>query len=443
MLMETETNRCNIVVVFELGGPRLNLSRLCTLVDSTLLASRPASATVAETNAATSKPLLDPLCVRFHQRPLRVRGVWHWQAVGQAFNLEAHVREEPNISNERSLALAVARLQSEKMDLNRPLWDVRLAAPGFNQGTVLLVRVHHAMGDGMALMRVLLQAIAPDAPPGTLPAQVGHRGFGLAAASKVASWLQCLLFAPLIAVEQLLERRDAGILKPGHLSGRKCVALSPPIELPRVRAVARRHGSTISAVTAACFARSLSCTGVASSIRNGTPIAKFWVPVSLDAVRGKSATLQNNLCYITMPIPLNSASALEALAAADKSLKSIKSSNKVLTLSLIMNAILALLPFSLAEPLLNLISDKASGVFSSVPGPASTIHWGQHPISSLAFLVPQRSTVTVGFSALSYAGNLRIAVSADEAALRDPHPVVNGWQDALEELERAAEGISP
>mmetsp|Transcript_90769 Transcript_90769/g.150323 ORF Transcript_90769/g.150323 Transcript_90769/m.150323 type:complete len:294 (-) Transcript_90769:74-955(-) len=290
------------------------------------------------------------------------------------------------------------------------------------------------MGDGVSLSRVLLEGISGSWKLGLSgAANVGHKGSGsgMAAAAKVGL---TILLTPLLSVQQLLLPKDRGDLKPRELSGKKQAALASPIPLDRVKAVAKAHGSTITAVTSACFARALARTFTPSG--SGT---KFWLPVSLSAARGNDeAVLQNDLCFLMMPLALQASSASEALRVADQRIRDVKSSVEAPALLRVIQASLFLLPLPVADFLLNFIGDKASGVLSSLPGPVAPVKWDGYRVESIAFLVPQRSNFAVGLSAMSYNGSLQVAVCGDAAALREPAKVADGWQTALRELEAEA-----
>lgn len=62
------------------------------------------------------------------------------------FDLDEHVREHPRSA---TLEAAVAELMEERLDRERPLWTLDLVG-----GRALVLRVHHAMADGMAVRRI-------------------------------------------------------------------------------------------------------------------------------------------------------------------------------------------------------------------------------------------------------------------------------------------------
>jgi len=434
MMMETATNHCNIIAAFEIDGPPLDLPALQALVHRTLVA-RPSAA-----GSGASDALVGPRWPRLQQRPALSCGCWFWEDMRESFDLSQHVREQPGVADEEALAELLARFQAEPMDLDRPLWDVVLVRPGTHSGgSTVMFRVHHAMGDGISLVRVILDALEGNGSSAA-PAAVGHAGAsrtgGPGALAELAS---CVLHAPLLAVEQLCQLSDRSSLRPSALSGSKRVALLPTVALQRVKDVARARGSTVSAVVAACFARALATSGSLGSEGGRAASLKFWVPISVRPSTGDALEMRNDLCFLLMPLHTGASSATSALAATDLLLKDMKSSNHAPALLLVIRAAMLLMPLCVAQPFLNWIGNKGSGVFSSVPGPTAPLHWGGSRVASLRFLVPQRSGIAVGLSAVSYAGSLRGAVSADAAALPEPQRVAEAWCKALEELEAAEE----
>lgn len=434
MLMETETTRCNIIAVLELSSPTLDLKSLRILIEDSLLSSRPSSTEDPCVPMLQRRLVQKQRWPRLKQHPVQFCGCWFWEDMGNTFNLAAHVREANEVVDEDSLFSLLAQLQSEKMPMNRPLWDIHLATPNSgNGGSTVIFRVHHAVADGIALVRVLLDAIDGGSSPSAEPVKVGHRG-----RNTLVALASALFFAPLLAVRQLLQPKDTGIFKPSTLTGRKVAALSAPIEVTRIKSLANLHDSTFSAVIVACFSRALAsysdqaCDNV-SERRTRRNALKFWVPVSFSP---KETKMENRLCFLMVPMDMNS-SAEGALDSATDSLRNVKSTNEAFALVLVLRATILLLPSVIAQSLLNWIGDKATGVFSSLPGPSAELSWGGRCISSIGFLVPQRSGFAIGLSALSYAGKLRISVSGDMAAVSKPQLIVDGFHAALAELENS------
>jgi WS/DGAT/MGAT family acyltransferase len=80
-------------------------------------------------------------------------------------DLEYHVRHAalPWPGGERELGELVGRLQSTPMDLSRPPWECTIIE-GLEHGRfALFVKMHHSLIDGISGMRMLQQAMSPDA----------------------------------------------------------------------------------------------------------------------------------------------------------------------------------------------------------------------------------------------------------------------------------------
>jgi hypothetical protein len=82
----------------------------------------------------------------------------HW-VDDPAFDPDDHFHRLalPEPCDGAALKALIGDLASAPLDHGRPLWDVYLIE-GVGEGAVLLTRVHHAVGDGIALARVMLSA---------------------------------------------------------------------------------------------------------------------------------------------------------------------------------------------------------------------------------------------------------------------------------------------
>src|SRR5262249_22822505 len=95
---------------------------------------------------------------RFSQRVVGGAGgaAPRWQD-DPGFDLDRHVLAAtlPPPGDDAALAAEIGALMGEPLAADRPLWEMRLYH-GYLDGSALLVRIHHAIGDGVALMLVLL-----------------------------------------------------------------------------------------------------------------------------------------------------------------------------------------------------------------------------------------------------------------------------------------------
>jgi WS/DGAT/MGAT family acyltransferase len=109
---------------------------------------------------------------RFRQRVVAGRGDHPRWEDDPAFDLDRHVLAAslPAPGDDGALAGVVGELMSTPLASDRPLWEFRLLQP-YRGGCALLARIHHAIGDGVALMLVLLSLtdLQPSGPPTVRP----------------------------------------------------------------------------------------------------------------------------------------------------------------------------------------------------------------------------------------------------------------------------------
>eukprot|EP00906_Rhabdomonas_costata_P021645 RCo031404 len=100
----------------------------------------------------------------------------------KGFDLAQHVFPAAGLNSpatEADVCAAVGRLMATPLHPQRPLWEFQLverycdSQPGlFNEGkdlcSVVIIRIHHSIGDGVGLMQAVLQmmTVAPTAVPG-------------------------------------------------------------------------------------------------------------------------------------------------------------------------------------------------------------------------------------------------------------------------------------
>ncbi len=105
------------------------------------------------------------------------------------FDLAHHIKRArlPGRGGKQALQLFVGDLASEPLDPNHPLWTVHIVEK-YEGGAAVVLRFHHAIADGIALMGVTMAMV--DGPT--------HKSSGAALADEDEGWLQNLM-APVVA----------------------------------------------------------------------------------------------------------------------------------------------------------------------------------------------------------------------------------------------------
>jgi WS/DGAT/MGAT family acyltransferase len=328
------------------------------------------------------------------------------------------------------------------LDPARPLWEAHLIdgfrGDGDGRGCAILLRTHHAMADGTALVQALLTLVdKPDS--GGHPDQLPRPAPARPASS--------LLSRAIGAVQQLGPRRDMmhrlGFGRPDDpsplrrpLSGRKQLSWSRAVPLEPVRAAGKRHGATVNdlaltAVTGA-FNRYLDKHGVTvDRLTAIVPINLRPLDQPMDPLRGN----QFGLAFVSLPVALPDASA--RLAQVHSAMQRVKTTGEGVFTSGALS-VMGRLPTAVEKQALNLFTGRATAVITNIAGPREEVSLVGVPLRGFTAWVPSTGPVGVGLSICSYAGQLLLGVNVDEALVPDSELLLAALGDEVADLRQLA-----
>jgi diacylglycerol O-acyltransferase len=398
------------------------------------------------------------------------------------FDLARHVVELPLPApgDDAALAAVVGELMSAPLPANRPLWEFRLYQGYRGQGCALLARIHHAIGDGVALMLVLLSLtdlqpsgpatveVQPDAGSDENDEEDVESGnpftdlFHLpphdlgrirALAEEVSPELMRLLLQPVEGFSRARLRTGVGSIPAfGRLVGRpadpktllkgplgvpKAVAWSAPLAVADVKEVGRALGGSINDVlvsaTAGALRRYLTRRSAALPRRLAIRAA---MPVNLRPL-GKMAELGNHFGLVFLSLPLGLADPLARLAELRRRSAALRRTAEPVVVHAILRA-LGRVPLAAQRLAVRIFATKATLVMTNVPGPRRLLYLAGRPIRDIFFWVPQSGHVGLGVSILSYHGKVRLGVGSDAGLIPDPQTIVDAFEAEFDELLRLA-----
>lgn len=388
---------------------------------------------------------------RFRQRVVQPRlsllGRPHWQE-DEHFALSSHLKRValPYPGDQGTLQELVSELMSTPLDYSKPLWQIHVVE-NYGEGCAIIARVHHCIGDGIALVRLMFSLVdeGPDTPPGRRDAAESERaerrgrrsgrGFDLEALLSPAKAMALARSGASAAGELgklVTMSSDPATCFKGNLGVRKRAAWSREISLPEVKALSKRMGATINdvlltAVTGA-LRRYISGRGADP---DGLTIRAV-VPVNLRPLDGP-IELGNRFGLVFLDLPIGLSTCRERLVALKREMDQLKSSPQALVAFTVLNAL------GLASPEIEnigvkLFAQKATAVMTNVPGPQSQLYLAGSPIREIMFWVPQSGRLGLGVSILSYAGQVRIGIASDAGLVPDPGTLVGYFQEELDAL---------
>lgn len=406
---------------------------------------------------------------RFRQRAVCRRGRWYWQDV-PGLDAAAHLVEDrlPPGSGERELRALVSAEMERPLPPDRPLWKAHLVH-GYDGGSAVLIRLHHCMGDGIALM-VLMLAITDLEPSADLREAPGTWGsenpladlFGdeplsprealrhleelmpegaklLARPAEMAAavprWLRGLGQVPSFA-KMSLRWPDPRTRLKGALGGSKRVAWSRPVSLDQVRRAKQAVGGTVNDVLLTAISGGLRRYLEAKGDRTDRLALRAVVPVSLRPLT-RMQDLGNCFGLVFLPLCVGERVAARRLHHLQRRLKALRHSFEPLTVLTVLG-LLGRSPRWLQDLVLRIFGTKGTAVLTSVPGPSRPLYIAGHPIRGLVFWVPTSGGLGLGISIMSYAGEVRVGVATDASLVPDPEGIVAGFEEELAFLEELA-----
>jgi len=360
------------------------------------------------------------------------------------FSLDRHLGRLKLASAEPAeLRAAIDRVATEPLDPERPLWRL-LAVEGPGPGSAVVAKLHHCIGDGFALVSVLL-ALA-DAPQGgrvplAFPAaplpdlSAGALRRALSDPARAAGLARQALGLAGSLARMVALRRDPRTPLDRPLSGQRRLAWTRPVPQAAARRAARAREASVNDLLLAALAGALRDHLAAAGTRVDGLSLRALVPVSMKTRAADGLGNGFGLVFVDLPVGLPSRDErLEAVRLATRRLK--ESPDAAVTYGVL--AALGRLPAPAERAVNAFFAAKASLVVTNVPGPRQHLEVAGRRVEDLVFWVPHPSSLGLGVSILSYAGEVRLGVRADVAVLPDP-----GQLAARIEEEVAALGAGP
>ncbi|MGC1588330.1 MAG: wax ester/triacylglycerol synthase family O-acyltransferase [Rhodomicrobium sp.] len=394
---------------------------------------------------------------RFRQK-VEIRSGEYWWVEDPHFERFRHIKRVrlPGKGDKEELQRYIAELASEPLDKMRPLWQLRVVEH-YEGGAAVVIRIHHAIADGMALVGVMMSITdsveggqawtgAPSRGKKRLPLSLPGLetlSKGLELTSDVWEEARALAGSPAKTIRTgagvagdlawlLLMPEDSWTRFKGIPSGNKRVAWTDPVALPEVHAVSRALGCSINDMLLASVAGALG----AYLKEKGDPIEdaeiRALVPVDM-RTKKEAGQLGNRFGIVGVELPVGLENPLERLAEVHRRMKALKESlEPPVTLGLF--AALGYAPKIVQDRLFNLLLARATAVMTNVPGPRHPLYLTGHEIKQIMFWVPQSGNVGMGVSILSFNDMVQFGLITDAAMVPDPEAIIAHFRPKFEQL---------
>ncbi|HET7465284.1 MAG TPA: wax ester/triacylglycerol synthase family O-acyltransferase [Candidatus Dormibacteraeota bacterium] len=366
-----------------------------------------------------------------------------WEAA-RDFDLDAHVHSVglPGAAGMDELAAFIGDLVGQPLDIGRPLWQV-YAVEGPEERGALVSRFHHSLGDGQAMVRMLLSLTDETAEGWKRRARPGRPGGsahdGRSAFTRVLDSLpppatltrEALGTAETLARLTLLDPDRPTPLR-GELGLLKAVAWTPPIPLRQIKRVASASATTVNDVVVSAIAGGLGDYLRSAHVDTRGLRIRAMVPVNLRPPEDTTMT-GNRFSLVYLELPVGVTGARERLMRVKTEMDRIKASREPAVGWLLVQG-LGVLPAGVERLVSGFYAAKASLVLTNVVGPKERVYVAGVPLRQMTFWEPESGGLGLGVSIYSYAGDVTVGVVADLHLVAQPRQITQAVSRAFAAL---------
>ena len=390
------------------------------------------------------------------------------------FDLAQHVVAEPlprqrGQTERQALQQRCADLAGTPLDPDRPLWQFHLVAH-YEDGCALIMRVHHCIADGIALISVMNTITDGGADPPK------RRRRELTEDAAEPDWLSDAVLKPLTelsvkalgiygqgmvkSIDMLANPRqpllgsvdmaksglqvlgdvaalalmpdDSPTRLKGKPNGRKVVAWSEPMPLDVVKVVGKALNCSINDVLLACASGAIGGWLREQGDDTAGQEIRAMVPVNLRPLE-QAWKLGNRFGLAPLTLPIGITNPIERVYAVRARMAQLKGSYQPL-LAFAVLSVAGLFIKPVQDAVLGLFAKKSTAVMTNVPGPAKPLQFCGSTLRQSMFWVPASGDIGVGVSILSYAGGVQFGLITDEALCPDPQAIIDRFEPEFQQL---------
>lgn len=147
-----------------------------------------------------------------------------------------------------------------------------------------------------------------------------------------------------------------------------------------------------------------------------------------------SIPLENSTTGMFFNLPVGKGNSETRLLETKRRMDNLKSSTDWLFFGFIYSYVFGNLPDFIAKSCFKFFSKHCALILSNVPGPLNELQITSNKVETIIPWPPLISGTSMSVSVFSYAGSVRVAVLADEAALSQPSKLTDRFVQEFKEL---------
>jgi WS/DGAT/MGAT family acyltransferase len=435
-----------------------------------------ASVTIFDGEAPPYEEIVDSIAARLHLVP-RYRQKLAFVPFGQGrprwvddptFNISYHVRATalPPPGGEEQLRALAGRVFSQRLDRDKPLWEIWLVEGLEGDRFALLSKTHHSLVDGVSgadLMTMMFdvspEPVAPPAPeeiwqPSPLPSRSQILAEALleraTEPAEIGRTLQAAVRGPRQFARNALEAVGGvtalarGTLRPAPASPYNG-AIGPHrrftwvrVSLADVKAIKNSLGGTVNDVVLATVAGALRRHLHSRGVSTQDLSLRAMVPVSVRSDLEQGA-LGNRVAAMMAPLPVWSEDPAVRLDVVSDAMRNLKSSGQAVGAE-VLTRIGGFAPPTIMAQAARIGSRQRAFnlVVTNVPGPQFPLYLQGHELLDVFPMVPLAMNQRLGLALMSYNGAINFGLIGDYDSMPDLEDVAHHLAASLQELAETA-----
>ncbi len=353
--------------------------------------------------AVISSRLGDPAVTGLRRFTQRVGGSQRrpcWEA--SAPDLGWHVRQVESVAGRDGLAALCANLITTPLPIDRPLWELLVVPGAADRGIGVILRVHHAVADGVAGVRLAQQLFDPVAAPpaGAGPAPEPRRD------RKRPNRLR-RMWASVKRLSAMFTGRLGPTVLLGPIGPDRGVAFAE-VDLAALSLGSRSAGGTVN--DALLAAVSAATTAALRAV--GEPVPPE-LPASVPVALPDRGTSGNAVGIMMVPLPLAEPEAADRIARIAAITKAAKEEARAQGTYELTRSRWGTRAFAFLAR-----RQRFVALFvTNVRGPEQALWLAGAPLERAWPVTPLQGNVRLGVAAMSYAGRLDCVVHVDAGSL--------------------------
>ena len=395
---------------------------------------------------------------RFQKTVIIKDGNPMWHDAKDSFILENHIHHIalPGKGGYAELQACVSDLISHPLDYSKPLWDIHVI-DNYNNGTALFWRVHHVIGDGIALVKVIFSLTGISAKDSLTVFGKKEKPRRVKVKDKVEYIVDLgmslyeeakqLLHDPSIVRDMLhhnwelakeagdlFKNKKANRLYKGEPGQAKKAAWIGPLPLDTFKQLAKHYEAKVNDVMLATVAGAMR-RHLQKHKQALSEVVKVVIPVNIRR-EGEVNSLNNDFSFITVNLPVHLSSFAKRVDYIKKKTTALKPTANSMLMTEMIHIVADYTPLNAKQKMLAFMGKSIAGVVTNVPGPQHPIYLAGGKVEDLMFWVPHTVPLGMGVSLMSYNKKVYMGIVSDNVLVKDPDFIVKGFAAELKRAEK-------